>query len=160
MKRLLVLAVVSLTALFLVTSVAVGQSATTTSSTSSKVSPKRDKKKPYKFKTTGSVKFPTTFCPPNAPGRNCIPLTCPPGVTDARYCTRPTPAQVCSGRIQVVFKKGKKTRSAKTVRLKSNCKYSSTTTIRRRGRLRVSVLFRGNAILARSRASRKSARAG
>ena len=159
-KRLLVLAVLSVTAVFLVTSVAVGQSGTAASSTSSKVTPKRDKKRPYKFKTTGSVRFPREFCAPNAPARNCIPLRCPAGVRDARYCARPTAAQVCSGRIKVVFKKGRSTRSSKTVRLKANCKYSSTATIRKKARLKVSVRFSGNTILAPSKASTKSVRAG
>jgi len=154
------LAVLSLTAMFLVTSLAVGQTGTTRTSTSSKVSPKRDKKRPYKFKTTGSIRLPATLCAPNVRGRNCVPIICPPGVRDARYCTRLPRSRLCTGSVRIVFKKGARTVSSKTARLKANCKYSSRATVRSKGRLKVSASFRGNVVLAPSKASRKSARAG
>lgn len=159
MNRLLVLVVLSLLAVFLVTSVAVG-AGITKSSTSSKVSPKRDKKKPYKFKTKGSVNFPKKFCAPNAPAPDCIPLICPPGTSNPAYCTKPTAAKVCTGKVKITFKKGKKTLSSKSVSLKPNCKYSSKTTIKKHGKLKVKARFGGNTILAPSSASTKKVRAG
>gem|GEM_PF-4917329 len=158
MKRLTVIAVLSLAGAVLMTSPAFA--GTTTSKTTSKVTPKRDKTKPYKFKTTGKVAFPGKFCNPGQTAANCIPLKCPAGVTNAKYCTRPTIAEVCTGTVKIVFKAGSQTRSSKTVNLKPNCTYSSSTTIKKKGKMTVSVKFSGNAILAASSASKKKARAG
>lgn len=141
-----------------VTSVAMA--GTTRSSTSSKVSPRRDKKKPYKLTTTGSVALPPSYCQPNAPGPACIPPVCPPGASILIYCMSPSRAQIRGGRIRVVFKQGRRTRSARTVRLQPTCRYSSTAIISSKGRLKVSVSFQGNSILAPSKASTKSVRAG
>jgi hypothetical protein len=159
-NRLLKLSALSLTAVFLVTSIGLAATGTSKSTTSSKVTPTRDKKKPYKFKTTGKVSFPTTFCQPNRPASTCLALRCPAGATNAKYCTKPTLAQVCTGKIKLVFKQGTKTRATKTVNLRTTCKYTATVTIKRRARLKLTVSFAGNTVLKASKASRKSLRAG
>jgi len=158
-NRLLVMTVLSLTAALLVTAPA-GAAGIGKSSTSSKVSPKRDKKKSYRFKVTGTVKFPSALCAPNAIRSNCIPLRCAAGVRDAKYCSRPTIAQVCSGKVKITYKRGTKTVATKTANLKTSCKYTASTTIKKKAKLKVSVRFAGNTILAASKASTKSARAG
>ena len=171
MKRLLLVAVLSLTGVFLFTSVSL---AATTTTTSSKVTPTRDETKPYKFKTTGAITAPGGYCTTVAASAACIPLRCPAGARDVRYCTKPTLASICTGQVRVVFRtiaikankelKRKavkaKTVSSKIVNLKSNCAYSSSATIGGKKRMRVSVSFLGNTILAPSKASTKSARSG
>ena len=156
MKRLLVLIVLSVTAVFLTTSLAAGQTGNAKSSTTSKVSPKRDKRKPYKFTTSGKVK-PPKFCASTTPAANCVPLKCPPGATNPAYCTKPKP---CRGKVRVRFKRNGKTVSSKTTNLKSNCKYKKKTTVKKKGRYQVQVRFLGNDVLAPSSASTKSVRAG
>ena len=161
MKRLLMLAALCLAAVFLVASPGQAATGTAKSSTSSKVTPKRDKKKSYRFKTTGKIAFPSTLCPPNAPSSGCIALRCPAGVTNAKYCSKPTVAQLCSGKVRIIFKQGLRTRSSKLVSVRSNCTYSSTITIKAKARkLKVSVKFAGNTVLKASKATTKTVRAG
>ena len=171
MKRSLLVVALSLTGALLFTSVS---AAATTTTTSSKVAPARDKKKPYKFKTTGTVAVPGGHCTTVAGAANCIPLKCPAGARDVRYCTKLTIASICTGQVRIVFKtiaikaskklKRKavksKTVSSKTVSLTAACAYSSSATISGKKRMRVSVSFGGNTILAPSKASTKSARSG
>jgi len=159
LKRLLVLAVSSLMVVFLMTSLAAGQSGVAKSSTSSKVSPKRDKKKPYKFKVSGTVKFPLALCAPNAPSSGCLPITCPPGVTLARYCTLPTIARICSGKVKITFK-SKRASVSKTTSVSTSCKYKKSVTLKKKGKYKVTAKFGGNTILKSSTASKKNARAG
>jgi Ca2+-binding RTX toxin-like protein len=100
---------------------------------SSKTTPTRDRKSPFKFKTTGSI-------------------TLPPGVTAA---------VACKGDVGVVFKAGSKTISSRTAHLSTTCKFSRSVTFKIPRRLhpktlKVEVRFRGNAVLsARSAKSRR-----
>ena len=92
---------------------------------SSKVSPKRDARAPYVFKTSGK-------------------LTLPSGVTTAKGC---------NGRVAIQFKRGKKTISSRRTALRSNCTYKDSVTFRDSHRfgtsksLRVSIKFQGNDVL-------------
>jgi hypothetical protein len=99
---------------------------------SSRTTPTRDRKAPFRFKTTGSI-------------------TLPAGVSTALGC---------KGAVGVIFKAGSKTISSRTAHLSKTCKFSRkvTFTIPRRlhpKTLKVEVRFRGNAVLsARSAKSR------
>lgn len=130
----------------------------------SKVTPKTERTRPYTFRTRGSVVLPPRWCAPGArPGEagsrtNCVPIKCPPGVTDARYCTRPTITEICSGELQIKFKRGTTTYSSRRTDLDPDCDYSSSATITRRirrGELRVTVVFLGNDFLNQDAASTK-----
>jgi Ca2+-binding RTX toxin-like protein len=99
---------------------------------SSKTTPTRDRKAPFKFKTTGSI-------------------TLPSGVSAAAGC---------KGAVGVIFKAGAKTISSRTAHLSKTCKFSRKVTFRIPRRLhpktlKVEVRFRGNAVMsARSAKSR------
>ena len=121
-------------------------------SLSSSVTPKRDRSRPYKFVTRGTLRLPAV-----------LPFICPPGITVIQYCVPPPKPLVCVGSVTVKFKKGLATRSTRIVSLRSNCTYSSNVTFRNRstrGTLRVTVRFNGNAFLTARSATTKTVRAG
>lgn len=106
---------------------------------SATVRPKRDRRKPFRFTTTGTVRRPS-------------------GV----------PASACNGRVKVQVKlaKGGKTVSSRRVTVRSNCKFTSRVTFRNKKRfgrgskkLKFVVQFQGNAQLRQKRVNR-SARIG
>lgn len=94
---------------------------------SEKVSPSKDIKAPFKFRVTGT-------------------LTPPTGMSKAEACG--------TGVISTSVKAGKKTISTRRVNIKSNCTYSSTTSFKNRSRfgkaskLKITVRFGGNSVLA------------
>jgi Ca2+-binding RTX toxin-like protein len=102
----------------------------------SKVTPGKDTKFPYTFRTRGA-------------------LTLPAGVSAA---------DACNGLVSVTFKRGKSTISRRLVSLSTKCTYSSRVTfaVKRRlvgaKKLKVIVRFQGNARLLPKSASRKSVR--
>jgi len=165
-KRSLVLtAVLSLAAVPLFGSSASAQTpsiARATVGITIKVSPTRDRTRPYTFTTTGRIIPPTRFCAPGVdptPGAgNCIPVRCPVGTTDPVYCEFPPRAVICSGVVNVRFQSRGTTISSRNVNVRSNCTYRSRVTFRtrlalRRGRFTVRARFQGNAVL-RPRTSR------
>jgi len=105
------------------------------STATASVTPKTDRKRPYRFTVKGTV-LPVTR-----------PLKCGPGVTNPRYCTPATARDVCRGKVRVIIKRGSRRVTRKTVSLRSNCRYTVRFTIRRRqkpGRLTLSTRFLGN----------------
>lgn len=103
-----------------------------------RTTPTRDRRSPYRYRTTGR-------------------LTPPAGVGAAG----------CSGRVSVQFKRGRATTvSTRRASIRSNCTYSSSVTFssRRRlgstGRLKVTVRFLGNTRLLPARAPQYTVRAG
>ena len=86
-----------------------------------KVTPRRDRHRPYRFRTRGR-------------------LIRPAGVSRARGCR---------GRVLVQVKKGRRTISARRAKLGRHCRFRSKVTFRRvRGRLRFIVRFSGNRAIA------------
>lgn len=174
MRRSLVLTgALSLLAVLLCTTPGIAQSPTIVrgeaTSVTSKTTPKRDRRYPYTFTTTGRVVLPANYCAAGTnptPGvGNCIPVICPPGVTDIRYCIVPSRDRVCSGVITVRFQKRGTTISARNVFLRHDCTYRSRVTFRirlitRRGLFTVRARFQGNAFLAPRNSSTKTVRAG
>ena len=162
---MLVLTSVAVVATVAITSLANGQISVTKvapKSVTAKTTPKRDKKKPYKFTTKGKV-VPPPFCTGIRPpaGTLCVPPVCPPGATNPAYCARPPMASLCNGKVRIRFKKGRKTVSSKSATLKSNCTYSSRARIKRKGKkLKVSVRFGGNILLKAKSAKTRTVRAG
>lgn len=61
--------------------------------------PVRDRFRPYTFTTTGRVVAPAGYCAPGQSpvGSSCVPILCPPGVTNIAYCFVPGLAVICSG---------------------------------------------------------------
>jgi len=118
------------------------------------VTPRRDRTRPYTFTSTGRIVPPSRRC---NPGENsltglCLPLLCPPGVTDARYCLRPGVGIICNGSVTVRYQKRTTTISARIVALRPDCTYRSRVTfstrlITRVGTFRVRARFGGNAVL-------------
>jgi hypothetical protein len=103
-----------------------------------KVGPDRDRRRPYKFTTRGSVALPT-------------------GVAPATACT--------GGKVSVVIKRGSKTVSSRKTTLRSDCTFRSSVRFSRkrtdvRGRLKVTVRFLGNATLQKSGRKTRTVRAG
>ena len=173
MKRSLVLtAVLSLAAVPLFGSSASAQTPSNARATvgiSIKVSPTRDRTRPYTFTTTGRITLPTRFCAPGVsptPGAgNCIPISCPAGTTDPAYCTRPSRALICPGIVAVRFQKRGTTISSRNVRVRSDCTYRSRVTFRtrlavRRGTFTVRARFQGNTVLRPRTSSTRRVRAG
>ena len=170
MKRLLVLTSLSLTAVFLITSVSIGATIPrATPGVTSSTTPKKDSKRPYTFTTKGRIVLPTRLCAPNpsptSVAGGCIPVTCSPGVTDPRYCSRPTLAQLCTGKVNIRFQRRGRTLSSRNVNVKADCTFSGKATFRskarsQRGTLRVRSRFQGNQILAPKASTTKSVRAG
>jgi hypothetical protein len=125
---------------------AIGQSSTTKfspDSVSRKTKPtKAVHKYPWKVKTSGKVKPPHQFCPPGQQDKN----------NPNFYCETVTAAQACNGgKVRVTYTLGKKTVARKTTKLKSNCSYSATSTIKNRSlagkRVRVQARFLGNSAM-------------
>ena len=101
------------------------------------VTPSRDRSRPYRFRTRGTVRRPA-------------------GVTAA---------QGCSGTVTVTVKRGGRTISTRRAKLTRTCAYASTVTFgsRRRlgtGRLRITARFGGNAVLKARSSPRRNIRAG
>ena len=102
------------------------------------VSPGRDRRAPYSFRTRGRLSLPT-------------------GLSPATACK--------GGRVSIQIKRGTKTVSTRRVALRSSCTFSSTVTFSRsrrnaRGRLKVTARFLGNDVLERISARSRSVRAG
>ena len=76
------------------------------------VTPKRDRTRPYTFTSRGRVVPPARLCYPGqnpTPGAgNCVPILCPAGVTDPRYCLIPGARSVCSGRVTVRIRRSRR----------------------------------------------------
>ena len=102
-----------------------------------KVRPKRDRRRPFKFKVTGKLKRPS-------------------GVSKSAGC---------KGKIKITVRKGKKVLAKKTTKVKSSCKYVKKN-IRlkakkagRKGKAKFTISFRGNAKL-KVKTIKRSARYG
>lgn len=175
MKRLLVVAALSVAALVLFSSPGGAQTTTppivrgTPLLVTSSTTPKRDRTRPYTFTTSGTVRPPTRLCAPNVnPGvgaANCIPIRCPVGAPNIAYCDVPGRAVICSGLVNVRFQKRTTTVSSRNVQLRPDCTYRSRVTFRtrlvtRRGILRVRARFQGNAVLRPRNSSTHTVRAG
>lgn len=134
-----------------------------------KTTPSRDRSRPYTFTTRGRIVPPSTYCapgaPPALPGRNCIPILCPPGATNIAYCFVPGRSVICSGKVNVRYQKKGTTISSRTVSVRPDCTYRSrvafhTRLITRIGLLRVRARFEGNVILLPRTSTTGSVRAG
>ena len=100
---------------------------------SAKVTPARDRRRPYRFRTSGRL------------------LT---------YTGTPA-AQACTGKVTVQVKKGRRTISTRRVSLRKDCSYRSTVSFKRTsGTLRFFVRFGGNSVLQPVNAKVRRARAG
>jgi hypothetical protein len=135
----------------------------------SKTTPKRDRTRPYTFTTTGRVVPPQRYCNPGqspTPGAgNCVPILCPPGQTDIRYCLIPGRRTICSGIVTVRFQRVTTTISARNVALRPDCTYRSRVSFRlrvvtRHGTFRVRARFQGNPVLQPRNSARHTVRAG
>ena len=126
--------------------------------------PRRDRTRPYTFRTRGRIIPPGRFCSIGelpTRGANCVPIVCLPGSTDLRYCFRPGRGVICSGTVNVRYQKRTTTVSSRNVKVRPDCTYRSRVSFdlrlrTRRGVLRVRARFGGNAVLlpATSRTSR------
>ena len=112
---------------------------------------------------------PNRYCNPGEIPRsgagNCIPVSCPAGTTDPRYCVRPQLSAICSGTVNVRFQKRNTTISSKNVGLRPDCTFQSRLRLNsrlptRRGVLRVRARFQGNAVLQPRNSSSHTVRAG
>jgi len=171
-KRLLTVGVVAAVAVFAVSSpvsaVPLEQRGTPVAITAS-VTPKRDSTRPYRFMTRGAVTLPPRFCAPaettgpvGSPG-NCLPLNCPAGVTDARYCAPLTFADACFGQLQIRFARNSRAYSSQLVTLRSDCTYKARATLNSfatRGKVTVTAVFLGNRFLKRRAATPRTVRVG
>ncbi len=104
---------------------------------SATVTPSRDRTRPYRFRTRGTVSRPA-------------------GVSAAQGCT---------GTVTVTIKRGGRTISTRRAKLTRTCAYTSTATFgsRRRlgnGRLRITARFGGNAVLKARSSAGRNVRAG
>ncbi len=173
MKRSLVLTgALSLLVVLLFTSPGTAQTPTLVRgsvSITSSTTPKRDRTRPYTFTTTGRIVPPGRYCAANTnptPGAgNCVPVICPPGATDIRYCALPSRAVICSGQVNVRYQKRGTTISSRNVTVRSDCTYRSRVTFHTRLPTRVGILsvrarFQGNQVLQPRNASTKHVRAG
>lgn len=131
--------------------------------------PRRDRFRPYTFTTRGRVRPPTRYCAigvnPGPGAANCIPIICPPGVTDIRYCLVPGRRAICSGVVTVRVQKRGTTISSRNVNLRTDCTYISRVTFRTLLRTRIGTLsfrarFQGNVLLTPRNSATKLARAG
>jgi hypothetical protein len=140
-KRVLIPAVLCLTGVLVLSSFTTGQAATKVlpSKITLKATPKKDLKRPHVFKLSGVMTPPAL-----------APLVCGVGVTNPAYCTKATRTQMCSGKVRVMIKRGKKTLVKKNITLKPTCSYSAKITIRKkmkRGKLTISTRWLGNTLL-------------
>lgn len=95
--------------------------------------PRRDRRRPYRFRVRGSL--------------------IPPSTVDR--------ARACRGRVVIRFKAGRKTVRLRRARVRGTCRYRSRALVRVRARvLRVKVRFRGNAVLRPRSAPTVRVRAG
>lgn len=134
-----------------------------------KTTPKRDRVRPHTFTTTGRVVPAPRYCDPGVnpiPGAgNCIPILCPPGVLDVRYCLRPGRSVICSGVVTVRFQRVTTTISSRNVGVRPDCTYRSRVTFRlrlptRRGVFRVRARFQGNPVMQPRNSATHTVRAG
>jgi hypothetical protein len=141
----------------------------TTVQVTASTTPRRDRFRPYTFTTTGRVVPPGRYCTPGqnpGPGAaNCVPVICPRGVTDGRYCTFPARNVICSGTVTVRFQKRGTTISSRNVFVRPDCTYRSRVTFHtllrtRIGNLSVRARFQGNVVLTPRNSSTKIVRAG
>jgi hypothetical protein len=172
-RSLVLTGALSLLAVLLCATPGVAQSPTIVRGTpvrvTSNTTPKRDHYRPYTFTTTGRIVPPVRYCAPNTnptPGAgNCLPVVCPPGATDIRYCLLPGRAVICAGVVTVRYQKRGTTISSRNVGVRPDCTYRSRVSFRTRLRTRVGNLsvrsrFQGNAVLMPRNSSRKTVRAG
>jgi hypothetical protein len=173
-RSLMLTLVLSLGAVLLVPTSSIAQSTAFTRADPVQVTatttPRRDRFRPYTFTTRGSVIPPSTYCAPGVDPRpgagNCIPILCPPGATDPRYCLLPSrSAIICAGIVTVRFQKGSATISARNVFLRPDCTYASRVSFRtrartRRGAFKVKALFQGNLVLNPKNSSTQTVLAG
>jgi hypothetical protein len=138
-----------------------------TTKVTAKTTPKRDRRNPFVFTTKGKITPPTAFCGSTAAptqSRNCIPLDCPAGATNTRYCVRPGLAVICRGKVNIRIQRRGRTISSRNVNVRSNCAYTSNVTLRlkpnRRGSLKVRARFAGNTVLRAKASSTATVRAG
>lgn len=134
------------------------------------VTPRRDRFRPFTFRSSGRVVLPARFCNPGeVPGTtlatNCVPILCPPGQSDVRYCLIPGRGVVCRGTVTVRVQKRGTTISSRNVPLSSSCTYRSSVTFRtllrtRIGNLQFRARFGGNTVLNARNSSTKIVRAG
>jgi hypothetical protein len=120
------------------------------------VTPRRDSRRPFRFRVTGRVGVPNQL-PPQAQG-------CPPGVQPGNPYCRPQREKACeNGRVAVRYKTGRRlgtTISLRRFRLRNGpdaanpwfCEFSGTTRFRNRkrfggNRLKVTVRFLGNDVM-------------
>ncbi len=131
--------------------------------------PRRDRSRPYTFTTTGRIVPPTRYCNPGqnpGPGAaNCVPVICPPGTIDPRYCIFPARNVICSGVVTVRFQKNRTTISARNVFVRPDCTYRSRVSFRirvitRRGNFQVRARFQGNTVLVPRNSPTRTVRAG
>ena len=120
------------------------------------VTPRRDRTLPYTFTSRGRIVPPSRYCAPGVvPGTgaaNCIPILCPPGTTDIRYCLIPGRRIICSGFVTLRVQKRQVTISSRIVSVRPDCTYQSRVTFRTRLRTRIGTLsfrarFGGNPVL-------------
>ena len=95
------------------------------------VSPSRDRSAPYTFRATGRL-----------------------GRTNAQNI-----AQECAGTVVVSYTVGGTTVS-KSARVKSDCSYSASTSLRTRGSVKVKAAFAGNSVYSSRSSSTRTVRAG
>ena len=132
------------------------------------VTPRRDRFRPYTFTSTGRIIPPSRgYCTPTQNPRTagCVPIFCPPGITDARYCLFPGPRVICTGTVTVRFQKRNTTISSRVVNVRRDCTYRSRVTFSTRlftrlGTFRVQARFGGNAVLLPRRSATRLTRAG
>ncbi len=173
MKRLLILAGLCLAAVAVFSS---SGSAQTTPQivrgspqiVTSTTTPRRDRTRPFTFTTTGRIIPPARYCNPGenpSSGVNCIPILCPPGVLDVRYCLRPGRSVICTGIVTVKFQRVTTTISSRSVGVRPDCTYRSRVTFRLRlptriGVFRVRARFQGNPVMLPKNAAVHTVRAG
>ena len=131
------------------------------------VTPRRDRFRPYTFTSTGRVIPPARYCSPsqNPFVVGCVPILCPPGVSDIRYCLLPGRSVICTGTVTVRYQKRTTTISSRVVSVRPDCTYRSRVTfttrlITRVGNFRVQARFGGNAVLLPRRSRTRIVRAG
>lgn len=96
--------------------------------------PARDRKRPYRFTVKGTIALPA-------------------GVVKQRGCL--------AGTVKVTGKSGTKSAfTPKTVKVKKDCTYSTTVTIARKGRVKLTARFSGNTVLKAKSSSTRTVRAG
>jgi hypothetical protein len=175
-KRLLVLTVMlSLAATALYTSS--GSAQTTLASidrgfpvqVTATTTPKRDRLRPYKFTTTGKILPPAKYCgigvKPTPGTGNCMPILCPAGATDIKYCFVPGRKVICTGTVTVRVQKHGTTISSRNVGVRPDCTYRSTVSFTsrlptRRGVFSIRARFQGNPVLQPRNSATKTVRAG